>query len=311
MDEDIEQIVSEKITEYNKKLAKIKSKNPQNKDIDKLLKRLKIEIKQLYIIHDRQLRHITTVAPEDLEDGKIKVSHNRANNYETEFGDWVFASSEPINGQNAYMARQRGMILITDNVYIYGGDIIDVREDEEGRKHAILKRPNYSYEISPENFTPVVEIRKKRNGEPYFEFSKEWTSEEEIDISDQNQVSRVVEITDVTDLLHTYQVLCDVKRYKEDEKLIGNIIRGCKTIQEGQELLEEYLRNGDLRYINGECGINEDERFLFKHQMGITNETVREFARYADVQFEKENSSQAIESLTKDNSREENTNARS
>ena len=311
MDEDVEQIVAEKIDEYNKKLAKIKSKNPKNKEVEGLLKRLKIEIKQAYIIHGKQLRHITTVAPEDLEDGRIKVSLNRANNYETEFGDWVFASSEPINGQNAYMARQRGMILITDNVYIYVGDIIDSREDEEAKKHAMLKRPNYSYEISPENFTPVVEIRQKRNGEPFFEFSKEWVSEEEVDIADQNQVSRVVEITDVTDLLYTYQVLCDVKRYEEGERLIGNIVRSCKTVQEGQELIEEYLRNGDLRYINGECGINEDERFLFKHQMGITNETVREFARHADVQFEKENTVQAIESLTKDSSREEIANARS
>lgn len=51
--------------------------------------------------------------------GKIRRSMNRVNNYETEQGDWTFASSEPVDGRNAYMARQQGMIYIGNNIYIY------------------------------------------------------------------------------------------------------------------------------------------------------------------------------------------------
>lgn len=41
------------------------------------------------------LTHISDVPPNNLTNGKLKRSINRLNNYETERGDWFFASSAP------------------------------------------------------------------------------------------------------------------------------------------------------------------------------------------------------------------------
>ncbi len=282
----------------------------ETKDIFKLMEQLKKDIKQLYVNNNGVLTHITTVAPEDMEDGRIKKSIGRLNNYETEKGDWTFASSEAIDGRNAYMARQKGMILIAENVYIYGGDIISVQSDEDGSKHAVLKRPNYIYEINPKKFVPVVTLKSDRNGTTGFEFSEEWISDEDIDIDDPEQVSGVKEVTDVTDLLSNYHVFTDTKRYEDGERLIGNIIRSYKAKEDREELLVEFLQSDDLKYINGECGINVDDRFLIKHQMNISDETAREFASEPDVQLEKEGAKEIIDYFARDNTREESSNVR-
>lgn len=294
MAQNIEKLVEKKVSEYNEKLKDFRQESIQaalqflmecketihndeqnginknfslsidtlddeTKEIFSLMEQMKKDIKQIYIENKGVLTHITTVAPEKLESGKIRKSNNRANNYGTEKGDWVFASSEPIDGRNAYIARQEGMILIGKDIYIYGGDIIENVADEYGDKHAVLRSPNYIYEINPENFTPVMTLQKNMDGKTFFQFSHEWTSETDIDITDQNQVSGVRTITDVTDVVKHYQVLCDTKKYEKDEKLIGIIIKEQQSIEEAQEILREHLQSGELRYINGECGINQDE----------------------------------------------------
>lgn len=59
------------------------------------------------------LKHITSIAPEKLEGGVLRRSIDRANNYETEIVNGVFASSTPVDGNNPYVARNSsGMIRL-------------------------------------------------------------------------------------------------------------------------------------------------------------------------------------------------------
>lgn len=213
-----------------------------------LMNRYKSDIKQIFIESGEMITHITGVAPDKLIGGKIMRSSNRANNYETETGDWVFASSEPVDATNAYIARkaETGMICITPELYIFGGNNIEV---ENGR--AILKEPNYIYTINPQNFTPVVALIRDINGVPSFEFSEEWVSDNDVDIKDKSQVTKVTEVSDVTELVRNIHVLCDVHMAGIGIKMLRS---GDKNTAIG--LLLESVRNGLVRYINGECKIN-------------------------------------------------------
>lgn len=231
----------------------IESLDSETKDIFELMEQYKKEIKQLFIDKDVSINHITDVSPKDMVGGKISRSSNRANNYETESGNWVFAASTPIDGHNPYIARKSstGMIYMTSNVYIYGGDNIEVKKDENGKNHALLREPNYIYEINPANFNPVVTLRIDKNGFPFFDFSQEWVSDRDVDINDPNQVVNKREIAEITSLLENYQVLCDVNMSGEAMK-----IRSCRSPQEGLKMIREEIKRGRLRYINGETGVN-------------------------------------------------------
>lgn len=274
--------------------------DPDTKRILELMLSYKQDIKQIFLNSNETLTHITSVSPENMINGKIAKSKNRANNYETERGDWVFASSEPIDGHNAYLARksQTGMILITDNIYVYGGDNIEVTQDEQGKNHVMLKEPNYVYRINPKNFEPVVTLRKDRNGKHFFEFSEEWVSEEELDISNPEHISDIEIISDITSIAQNYQILCDINMTQEAWK-----IRSCRTREEGLQKLRESIEKGNLRYINGEADINP----TLKTNRILSPNIVKSLANETAVQMEKENANIAINELcnTKENKREE------
>ena len=222
------------------------------KRIFELQKQFEQDIKQIFVENKECITHITQVPPEDIRGGKISVSKNRANNYETERGDWVFASSNPMDGNNPYIARSnQGMIIIAEKAYVYGGDNMQVTTDNQGNRHVVLKNPNYVYMINPENFTPVVRLMKDKQGMPFFDFSEEWFSEKEVDINDLNQIRGVEEISDITELIRRYQVFCDVGMTGE-----AMYIRSSYGKAQGIERIKEGIRSGRLRYINGEAKIN-------------------------------------------------------
>lgn len=237
--------------------------------------------------------------------GKIRRSMNRVNNYETEQGDWTFASSEPVDGRNAYMARQQGMIYIGNNIYIYGGDVLDTRTDEQGKNHAILKKPNYVYEINPDDFSPVVSLKTDKEGKPFFDFSEEWVCDKDIDINDRTQVlgePRV--ITDVTELLSNYQVISDTNKYSREDKPIGIEIIEHRNWQERISILMEHIQSGELRYINEECGINSVPK-----EISISWQAVTKFAKQLGVRLEKQDSQDNVNRLVcKEQKREEKSN---
>lgn len=241
----------------NKSLSEqIQSSNPETKRIFQLMEQYKEEIKQMFIEKGKNLFHITDISPENMIDGKIQKSINRVNTYETEIGNWVFASSVPVNGNNPYLARNAkdGMILIAKKTYIYGVDNIKMQRDSDGNNRVVLKQPNYVYEISPQNFTPVVTLRMKKEGKPYFEFSEEWISDKDIDINDSNEIKEVSEVSDITDVVRNYQVLCDVNKNG-----IAWKIRSSKDISSAVRILRENIKSGNLRYINREADINVND----------------------------------------------------
>lgn len=211
------------------------------------------DIKKIFVDNNIDLTHITSISPEKLEDGIIRKSFGVLNNYETERVDAVFASSTPVDGKNPYIAWKDGeLVKLGDSEYIYGNDNIEITKDSEGKNHAMLKEPNYIYHISPEKFEPVCNFTiDKKTNEPVFEFSDEWISDTEVDISDNKQVKKIEEVRDVTSLLENYTILCD----KYSQRI------GMKAIKfgnkkEGMQFIVEKIKEGSVRYINGEAGIN-------------------------------------------------------
>jgi len=223
------------------------------KEIFNLMKEYGETIKKLFVENNIEITHITSVAPEKLEGGTIRKSIDRPNNYETERVDGVFASSSPIDGNNPYIARNNsGMIRLGESTYIYGSNNIEVVSDEDGKKHAMLREPNFIYYINPENFTPVCNLTiSPYTNKPTFEFSEEWISTTEIDISNQNQVRKVEEVRDVTSLLEHFTILCDV-----NSQGIGLKAIQTRNKQKALEIIRENLEDRSIRNINEETGIN-------------------------------------------------------
>ena len=230
--------------------------NAEAKEIFKLMTEYKQSIKRIIVDNSIDITHITSIAPEELEGGVLRKSIDRANNYETERVDGVFASSTPVDGNNPYIARNSsGMIRLGKSTYIYGNDNIEVTQDSEGKKHAILRKPNYIYYINPTSFNPVCNLTiDSISHEPVFEFLEEWISDSEVDISDPSQVRNIEQVKDVTNLLEHYTILCDVQ-----SQGIGIKARQLNNKSDALEFLETKIEDGNVRNINHETGINDKE----------------------------------------------------
>lgn len=108
-----------------------------------------------------------------------------------------------------------------------------------------------------------------KNGKPYFHFSEEWVSTEDIDINDPKQVCRVEKISDVTGVIENFQVVC-AENIREVAKLDGN---------SRIEVILEGIKNGSFRYINGESGINVSEVFQNARIKQEKSDTETEFVQ--------------------------------
>ena len=212
------------------------------------------KIKKIFVDNNIDLTHITSIPPKELEGGVLRKSIDVLNMYETERVDAVFASSTPIDGKNPYIAWKDGeLVKLGNSEYIYGNDNIEITKDSEGNNHAMLKEPNYIYHISPEKFEPVCNFTiDKTTNDPVFEFSDEWISDIEVNISDNNQVRKVEEVRDVTSILENYTILCD--KYSQR---IGMKVMTFKNKEEGMKFIAEKIREGSVRNINEETGIND------------------------------------------------------
>ena len=211
------------------------------------------KIKKIFVDNNIDLTHITSIPPKELEGGVLRKSIDVLNMYETERVDAVFASSTPIDGKNLYIAWKDGeLVKLGNSEYIYGNDNIEIIKDSEGKNHAMLKEPNYIYHISPEKFEPVCNFTiDKTTNDPVFEFSDEWISDTEVDISDNKQVKKIEEVRDVTNILESNTILCD--KYN---KKIGIQAKNCKSRGKRMQFIAEKIQEGSVRYINGEAGIN-------------------------------------------------------
>lgn len=234
-----------------------------------LIERYAYDIKQIFIRQKIAITHITDVSPNQMIGGKISKSSNRLNNYETEKGDWVFASSAPLDGKNPYIARnpKLGMVFIGDNTYIYGGDNMEVQQGLDGNNTVKLRNSNYIYSINPQRFKPVVTIKRNKDGKAVFDFSEEWVSEQEVDIKDKEQVTNIEKVDDITELVKHYQILCDVYQMGEAFR-----VRNSHSKEEALNILFDGIVDGNLKYINAEANINVSPLFnqLFEKQYGTT-----------------------------------------
>ena len=221
----------------------------ETKKIFELMKEYGQSIKRIFVDNNIDLTHITSLSPERLEGRVLRKSIDRANNYETERVDGVFASSIPVDGNNPYIARNSsGMIILGKSTYIYGNDNIEVTQDLEGKKHANLKQPNYIYHINPTRFNPVCNLTiDSISHKPIFEFSEEWISYSEVDILDPSQVRGIEQITDVTNLLEHHTILCDTQSQE-----IGIKARQFKTRNDALKFIEMKIKDGSVRNINQE-----------------------------------------------------------
>lgn len=227
---------------------------PEAKKIFELMTEYGQSIKRIFVDNNIDITHITSIAPEKLEGGILRKSIDRANNYETERVDGFFASSTPVDGSNPYIARNSsGMILLGKSTYIYGSDNIEVTQDSEGKKRAMLRKPNYIYYINPNRFNPVCNLNiDSRSNEPIFVFSEEWILDSELDISDHSQVRSIEQVQDVTSLLEHYTILCDTQNQG-----IGMKARQSKTEAEALKYIAMKIKDGNVRNINQETGIND------------------------------------------------------
>lgn len=228
--------------------------NTETNKIFKLMKEYGQSIKSIFVDNNIDITHITSIAPDRLEGGVLRKSIDRANHYETEIVNGVFASSAPVDSNNPYIARNSsGMTILENSTYIYGNDNIEVIQDSKGKKHAILKQPNYIYYINPIRFNPVCNLTiDSSTHTPIFEFSEEWISDSEVNISDPSQVSNIKQVRDVTNLLEHYTILCDTQ-----SQGIGMKARQCKTKNDALRFIEMKIKDGSIRNINQEIGIND------------------------------------------------------
>ena len=227
--------------------------DPEAKQIFELMEEYGQAIKRIFVNDGIYITHITSIKPNELDGGILKKSIDRANIYETKRVNGVFASSIPVDENNPYIARNTsGMIRLGKSTYIYGNDNIEVTQDSEGKKHAMLRKPNYIYYIKPDRFNPVCSlIIDSRTHEPIFEFSEEWISDSEVNIFDESQVKCIKLVTDVTSLLKYYTILCDTR-----SKKIGNKAISFATEDEALKFILMKIKDGSVRNINYETGIN-------------------------------------------------------
>ena len=229
------------------------------KRIRKFIEQYKLALKEALKENGNEVIHITSISPDNLKDMKLKKSIGRMNNYETEKGDWFFASSSPVDASNFYLARNStdGMINLGKNVMVYGGNNLVVNTNEDGKKRLILSNPNYIYHINADGFEPVVNLGYDKNGNISLNFSEEWIIPEDIDITDQSRVRRIEKIKDVTFLLEKNQIFEGFMIGKEPP--IANKIRKSEN---PKEEIKGLIKSGRIRYINLEAGINMNNELV-------------------------------------------------
>lgn len=99
---------------------------------------------------------------------------------------------------------------------------------------------------------PVATLLLDQAEIPFFDFSEEWVSKDDIDINNPDQVlEETPEILDITSLVEHYQILCDTNEQGEAIKLLS-----ANSKEEWEMILKEEVESGRLRYINSEANIN-------------------------------------------------------
>lgn len=294
----IDKIVSEVQAEYGTNVSRENVEeilSREAEDVANLVVETRSGISDIARECDLTLNSCIFVAPQSLNDGKLETSKSvmdTAGNV----GDFVFAQSGRLV-DNPYLLRKSGKGVCSFGNYCIPGDAGLIKV-EDGK--AVLADPAYVYFMKPDKFEPVVTVDYLQNGEPAIRFDGEWTSESDID-KDEFEVKKYTDITEMLEYLQLFAV-SDVDTYMQ----IANLSEDERT-----DALRDFVVNGKLQYINGECGVNVKPEISLGGKLSLSRETVRSFASKPEVQLEKENAAFLIDEFTKDKGREENFNVRS
>ena len=157
-------------------------------EIEDLLYEFKCEIKNFYLDNGISL---SSVVPGVYD--TLKRSENILNQYEREIGDWVFASSQD-DDKNVYRLRSSGsgMYRLEDNRFILWGNNL-----EEKDELLFVNEPSYSYKLKSDKFMPVVSFALTRDGYGQVLFDDEWTSDQDLEKDDIEEITQIQNVTDV------------------------------------------------------------------------------------------------------------------
>lgn len=225
-------------------------RDPNAQEVLKLMSDFSEGIKALYTHFGGLLTHCTSIPRNDMGDS-IKISTNIPNYYHTQIGNWAFASSTPIDGSNLFLLRKsrEGMVQVAPDIYILGENHINIIQTKEGNRRAVLDEPNFIYYLKPTNFTPTVTIRKSKDNRPHFCFNGEWTTPQDIDLTDDKIFQGVFAISDVSETIEKYQIFTTIQDQKSPKH---SSIRQLYYASEDEriEILFNALKEGKIRYIN-------------------------------------------------------------
>ena len=195
------------------------------------------------------------------------LPHYERTQYGTEFGKFVFASSED-NKNNAYvisMANNSQMRLLPNTyeipMYLLGADNLSITNGK-----VISKERGYIYYITPNGFIPEVELKANQDYNTVsFVFGNEWRYEGVVSLNVENNFPNVVKIgtyNDITEILKYNQIFTQLKKLSPQEIELLSNPETCN------DTLKKLIADGKIRDINTACGINPF------HSNKITDKTV-------------------------------------
>ena len=224
--------------------AEVLKSSDNIKNIYGLMSNFQDAIKNTYLEHNDCLYHISNIPPEKLTNGTFTPSKNIVDCFGFERGDFFFASSQAPCKDNFYIARtpEAGSFKRND-LFVYGGNNINLSLGENGENRIELKNSNYCYKLNPDSFLPVVSLQRNGNGSYSLAFSDEWKSRESFNISNKNEVLGIDTIKDVSVILEGHRV------YQVPDKDDFRAI--CKASEsEMEDILEKLHNDGKIQNLN-------------------------------------------------------------
>ena len=173
---------------------------------------------------------------------KIEAVHDRANQFENEMVNGIFASSGFSDLEN-YIGRAatigKGM-TVNNSVVVYPDSPFKDIEEQQDSQNLLLQKNVYVYSMDACKFEPVIDFGMGRDGRYNLQFGQEWISRNESLECEQEIIDRVPR-----DILERKQIFYRKQRIP-DEKI---------DFHSKREFLDKYSK----LVVNGELGFANDE----------------------------------------------------
>lgn len=187
---------------------------------------------------------------------KIEAVHNRANQFENEMVNGIFASSG-FNDLENYIGRassegEKGYgMRVNGSVVVYPDSPFKDIEEQQDSQNLLLQKNAYVYSMDASKFEPVVDFEMGRDGRYNLQFGQEWISRNESLECEKETFDRVPR-----DMLERKQIFYRKQRIP-DEKI---------DFHSKREFLDKYsklISSDKLGYVNGEFNIHSISELLY------------------------------------------------